>query len=48
MSVPLGSPLAGRLLTVLEAERPDPDETEPYPYLPGRGISRLASAIDRM
>jgi hypothetical protein len=48
MSVPLGFPLAGRPRTVLDAERPDPDETEPDPYLPGRGISRLASAIDRM
>jgi hypothetical protein len=48
MSVPLESRLAGRLPTALEAERPDPDETEPYPYRPGRAISRLASSTDRM
>jgi hypothetical protein len=48
MSVPLLCPHVGRLLTVLEAEHLDQDETEQYPYLAARGILRMASAIDRM
>jgi hypothetical protein len=48
MSVPLLCPHVGRLLTVLEAEHLDQDETEQYPYLAARCILRMASAIDRM
>jgi hypothetical protein len=44
----MSAPLPGRALTVLGAERPDPDGTGQYRFLAARGTLRMASAIQRM
>jgi hypothetical protein len=41
-------PLPGWALTVIGAERPDPDRAEQYRFLAARGTLRMASAIQRM